>query len=143
MESTLEAVRKSLRVDCSVEHAFRTFTEGAATWWPFATHSIHGGDVEAVVWEGQGGRVYERAASREGDWGRLLVWEPPHRLVMTWHPGRGPDEATELEVRFSPDGDGTLVELEHRGWESRTAEARASYDVGWDDVLGHYMEELS
>ena len=53
--------------------------------------------------------------------------------------------ATELEVRFLPEGDGTRVELEHRGWEDVTEEApakRESYDTGWDHVLGIYENRI-
>src|SRR5207248_11244043 len=89
-----------------------------------------------------GGRLVERSRSgEEAVWGELLVWEPPHRFAMTWYPGRGPSEATELEVRFEPDGDRTRVELQHRGWDGlgeRAADARASYDSGWVVVLGEF-----
>jgi uncharacterized protein YndB with AHSA1/START domain len=141
--TTLPAIRKSITVDCPVEEAFRTFTEGAASWWPFGTHSVHGEQAKAVVWEGAGGRVYERGGPTEAVWGEVLVWEPPHRFVTTWHPGRGPEEATELEVRFSPEGDGTRVELEHRGWEQRGREARASYDSGWGTILELYAGSIN
>jgi Activator of Hsp90 ATPase homolog 1-like protein len=90
----------------------------------------------------RGGRVYE--VSRNGDAadrGRVVAWDPPHRFVMTWHPGGSPAQATELEVRFAPDGDGTRIQLEHRGWEvygANAATLRESYDTGWTTVLGHY-----
>jgi hypothetical protein len=50
---------------------------------------------------------------------------------------------TEVEVRFAEDGTGTRVDLEHRGWEKRTAEDRAAYDTGWDQVLGHYVDRIA
>ena len=142
MEAVLAPVRKTLVVDCTPEQAFRTFTEGILTWWPFATHSIHSETPAAVVWGDEDGRVVEQHADgRKGTWGELLVWEPGRRLVMNWYPGRGPEDATELEVRFEPDGEKTRVELEHRYFERRgeqAAEARESYNVGWDAVLGCY-----
>jgi hypothetical protein len=60
---------------------------------------------------------------------------------MTWHPGSDPAQATELEVRFTAVPEGTQVDLEHRGWERRVdgAEARPSYDSGWDMVLARYL----
>ena len=48
-------------------------------------------------------------------------------------------------MRFSPEGDGTRVELEHRGWERVAADAetkRANYDSGWDVVLGKLVDRL-
>ena len=141
-----QAVRRSVTVNRSVEDAFRLFTEGMSTWWPFETHSIgkDGADPdEAVLEGGEGGRLYERMADgHTSHWATVLVWEPPTRIVLSWElrPNR---PATEVEVRFSPAGDGTRVDLEHRGWErlgAAAAEARAGYDTGWEYVLGRYAE---
>ncbi len=92
------------------------------------------------------GRLVERAVDgTESVWGEVLAWEPPHRLVLTWHPGGDATVASEVEVRFAPDGDGTRVELEHRGWEPFGAEAasvRRRY-VGpgaWGHVLDHFAD---
>ncbi|HEU0305196.1 MAG TPA: SRPBCC family protein [Gaiellaceae bacterium] len=141
--TALEPVRKQLSVGCDVETAFRTFTEDMATWWPVATHSITG-DPETVVFEQDaGGRVYERAKDgKERDWATILVYEPPSRVVLEWKVNAAAPP-TEVEVRFSPDGERTHVELEHRGWErypSGGAEERSSYDSGWPGVLERYKE---
>jgi uncharacterized protein YndB with AHSA1/START domain len=141
--STTEAladIRKSITVAASVETAFETFTKRIATWWPTGPHRIF--DQSAVVFDERvGGRVYERSADgEEGDWADVLVWEPPRRFVLRWrvNPNRGP---TELEVTFKPQGAGTLVELEHRGWDD--PEGRANYDGGWDYVLGAFVDSFS
>ena len=140
------AIRKSIVVSCSVERAFRVFTEEIGTWWPFAHgHSIFGAEAETAVVEGRvGGRVYERSRTgEEAGWGTITAWEPPHRLAMTWHPGRGEETAQELEVCFSPEGGATRVDLVHTGWEhvgARVDETVAGYDKGWDFVLGRYVE---
>jgi uncharacterized protein YndB with AHSA1/START domain len=71
----------------------------------------------------------------------VLVWEPPHRFVLAWKPTSTPRPPTELEVRFTPQGGGTFVELEHRGWERLgdiAEEARASYGENWQRVLGRF-----
>jgi uncharacterized protein YndB with AHSA1/START domain len=143
----IEAVRKTVTVDCAVEEAFRVFTEDATSWWPARTHSIHGEAVTAVVFEGRvGGEVYEVASSGDrAHWGTVLSWEPPGRLVLAWEVSPGVT-GTEVEVRFVPDGDATRVELEHRGWERAAegaAEKRDDYDTGWDYVLGVYREHVS
>lgn len=139
------AIRKSVTVNRSVEDAFRLYTEQVAMWWPFSTHSVEEEDVDTVIFEGrEGGRFYE--CTKDGHehlWGTVLVWDPPSRVVHSWHPGRGEDTAQEVELRFAPDGAGTRVELIHTGWErlgDRMAEAMASYQTGWDTVLGRYME---
>jgi uncharacterized protein YndB with AHSA1/START domain len=148
-QATDTAVRRSVTVNRSVEDAFRLFTEGMSTWWPFETHSIgkDGADPEEAVLEGrEGGRLYERMADgHTSHWGTVLVWEPPTRLVLSWElrPDRPP---TEVEVRFSAAGDATRVDLEHRGWErlgDQAEEAKASYDSGWEFVLGHFVERAN
>ena len=137
-------IRKSITVDAPVERAFSVFTDGIASWWPLAGYSIGGEDTETVVFDGrEGGRVYERDGSgEEGDWGRVLVWEPPARVVFSWHPGMDPSMPTEVEVRFADAGNGsTTVELEHRGWEQlgeAGAQMSAGYDTGWDEVIEAY-----
>lgn len=53
--------------------------------------------------------------------------------------------ATEVEVTFTPDGDGTVVRLEHRHWErfgEEATEARSGYEGGWQGLLGIYSEAV-
>jgi uncharacterized protein YndB with AHSA1/START domain len=52
---------------------------------------------------------------------RVLAWQPPHRLVVTWQINGewqfdpDPAHASEIEVRFTADGPTqTTVDLEHR-----------------------------
>ena len=134
-------VRKSVTVVCSPAEAFRLFTEGLETWWPFDTHCPGDKRPEEFFFEGRvGGRVFHRAGGAEYEWATVTTWDPPQRFVVDWHvtPGR---PSTELEVRFVPEGEGTRVELEHRGWGDygdEAAKAREEYDRGWDFVLGRY-----
>lgn len=142
----IEVVRKVVTVDCAVEEAFRVFTEDAMSWWPVATHSIHETVREIVFEPGEGGEVYEvSTAGEKGHWATVTGWDPPARLVLAWNILERPGEQTEVEVRFTPEGDGTRVELEHRGWEAlaeAAAEKRADYDTGWGHVLGRYEARL-
>jgi uncharacterized protein YndB with AHSA1/START domain len=138
-------IRKSVEVDAPVETAFRVFTEQAGSWWPLATKSVGQDEAVDLVFEPRaGGRVYERVRSgQEHDWGEILAWEPPGRLVFTWHPGRGAETSQEVEVRFAPSGEGTRLELEHRGWDRLVAtadEIPEHYDSGWDEVLSRFAE---
>jgi uncharacterized protein YndB with AHSA1/START domain len=147
-ELTDLTIRKRITIDAPPERAFAAFTERIGEWWPLGTHSIGGEDAETAAFEGRvNGRLYERiAGGEEVSWGEVLVWEPPHRLVFTWHPSREPQGATEVEVRFSAEGSGTVVELEHRGWEAlgeRATEASARYDTGWDFVLREYAKSVT
>lgn len=141
----IEVVRKVVTVDCAVEEAFRVFTDDALSWWPVATHSIHETVREIVFEPGEGGEVYEVSTTGEkGHWATVTGWDPPARLVLAWNILERPGEQTEVEVRFTAEGDGTRVELEHRGWEALAegAEKRAGYDTGWGYVLGKYVDRV-
>lgn len=138
---------KEVTVAAPVERAWEVFTAGIDTWWPAATHSIEPDQVREIVFEARtGGRIVERwHDGTEWSWGEVDVCEPPHRLRFSWHPSRNPPAATEVEVTFTSVDTGTLVRLEHRGWErlgDRAATSRDDYDSGWDYVLGRYVERL-
>jgi uncharacterized protein YndB with AHSA1/START domain len=145
-----EAIRRSVTVDCSVEHAFATFTERIHEWWPLGTHSIEvgedGSSPQTVVFQGgAGGQIYERTTKGEElKWADVVAYEPPHRLVLSWNPSRDQEgPRTEIEVTFSDEGSRTRVDLEHRGWEKlgeRAAEAREGYGSGWQSVLAAFAE---
>jgi uncharacterized protein YndB with AHSA1/START domain len=147
---TIAPVRKSVRVNASQGHAFEVFTSGLGRWWP-RNATIGKAPMKAAVLEPRlGGRWYELGEDgSEADVGRILVWEPPRRFVVSWNINRHwqPDPAvsTEVEVRFVADGpDATLVELEHRKFEQMGAEAGASMrkdvDGGWPRMLEHFKK---
>jgi len=141
----IEAVRKTVTVDCTIEEAFRVFTEDVGSWWPTDTHALHRGEVREIVFESAaGGTVYEVSNDGEkGHWATVVALEPPNRVVLSWevNPKR---LGTEVEVRFTALEEGTKVDLEHRGFENVAdgAESRAEYDTGWDHVLGRYVDRL-
>ena len=95
-EAGIAPVRKTLTVPLSLEKAFRLFTADIASWWPLATHSVAEGKAETVIMEGRvGGRFYERTSDGRGAlWGEVRVWDPPRRLVYSWHPGRAAESGT-------------------------------------------------
>ena len=135
-------IQKSIVVPLPIEKAFRLFTDGVSGWWPVGTHSIEGDKVESVTFDVAAARLYERSADgTEHDWADITRWEPPHGFVLNWRVNASAP-ATEVEVRFAPEGDGTRVELEHRGWAERPDE-RPSYDGGWDVVLGKFTDAAS
>jgi uncharacterized protein YndB with AHSA1/START domain len=148
-QMTAHAVRRSVTIQGSPDHAFAVFTDGLSTWWPLQTHTIGAQPAAAAIIEPRaGGRWFERAADgSETDWGRVLAWEPPHRLVLSWEitPDWQHDTAidTEIEVTFVADGDRTRVELEHRGLDTygdRAGEMRGIFESegGWGGLLDRY-----
>jgi uncharacterized protein YndB with AHSA1/START domain len=142
--STLEPIRRSITVACTREHAFKTYAEAFDSWWP-RQHHIGAGDLaEAVLEPKPGGRWYERTVDgAECDWGEVLVWEPPARVVLSWRIDGdwkiNPDPAcaSEIEVRFIEEGPrSTRVEVEHRDFE-RHGETGAKVREGVSGEGGH------
>lgn len=143
-------VRKSIVVNAPQAHAFAVFTEKHGTWWPLKTHHIGSQPAQTAIMEPRsGGRWFERGVDgSECDWGRVLVWDPPQRLVLAWQ--IGPDWhfdasfSTEVEVRFIAEGPkATRVELEHRNIErfgEKAAAMRAAFesDGGWGGILQQF-----
>jgi uncharacterized protein YndB with AHSA1/START domain len=138
-------IRKSVTVSAPIDRAFRVFTEEIATWWPLKTHAVDTENSQTVIMEGRvGGRLFERTASGEEHvWGTLTAWDPPHRIVYSWHPGRSDETSQVVEVTFTAAGEGTRVDVRHHGWEKlggRLDETIASYQEGWDKVIGLFAE---
>ena len=131
-QATDTAVRTSITVDAPIEAAFSLFTEGMGTWWPPDHHILQGELAEMVFEPREGGRIIDRGVDGgQCSWARVLVYEPPSRVVFSWDINlqweieKDPEKTSEVEVRFAPEGsDRTHVELEHRnldrhgeGWE--------------------------
>lgn len=142
---SIAPVRKSIRVNANQKHAFEVFTAGLGRWWP-RNHTIGNSPMKTAVMEPRlGGRWYELGEDgSQANVGKILVWEPPHRFVMSWDINSAwkPDPAvnSEVEVRFVADGpSATVVELEHRKFEQMGAEAgesmRKDVDGGWPGLL--------
>lgn len=149
---TIPAVVRSVTVNATLEHAFRTFTAGFGSWWPRAHHIGKAELAEAVLEQRLGGRWYERGTDgSECDWGTVLTWEPPHRLVVSWQIDHDweydpdPAHASEVEVRFTADGPGrTTVSLEHRDFDRMPQADDVARSVagsgGWAQVLDHFAQ---
>ncbi len=143
MTVTIAPVTKSITVNTNVDRAFKVFTEGFDTWWP-RSHHIGSSPMKRAVIEGfAGGRCYsEQVDGTDCPWGEVTVWEPPRRFVFAWlitpewtyQPDR--TKASEVEVRFTPLGDGaTRVDLEHRHFD-RYGEGGEAMRKGVDSEMG-------
>jgi uncharacterized protein YndB with AHSA1/START domain len=133
-------LHREVQVACDAHTAFELFTAHIGTWWPMATHSVHG---ERATIAFEDGRLVERVGTESALWGEVLHWDPPRGFRITWHPGHPPTRATEVAVTFEPagpDGATTLVTLTHTGWEriERGEQVRAQYVHGWPVVLGQF-----
>lgn len=115
-------VRQSTIVRSDVDHTFEAFVRTIGSWWPVEPLSIGRHRVRDVTVEQRaGGRVFETwDDGTTVDWGEVLAWEPPGRLVMSWLNTPAP---TEVELAFTVLGPAlTRVSVEHRGWERLTPE---------------------
>lgn len=112
-----DALVVEFAVRASAAHAFRMWTARCALWWPPA-HTLSG-DPAAIVFEPRaGGRIYERGPDGvEHPWGEVVEWSPPGLLRYRWHLFFTPEDATDVAVRFTEHDGGTLVRIDHGGWE--------------------------
>lgn len=149
------SVRTSIVVDASIERAFSVYTEGIGTWFPPEYNLMDTEIVERVFEPHVGGQVYDRGADgSECHWTRVLAYEPPARVVISWDISphwqieTDPEKTSEVEVRFiSESPERTRLELEHRnldrhgeGWE-QTRESVGG-DGGWPGCLRAFAERV-
>jgi uncharacterized protein YndB with AHSA1/START domain len=150
-ESSATTVRHAVVVHAPIDKAFRVFTEDLGRFKP-PEHTLLGVEVAETVFEPHvGGHVYDRGVDgSECRWARVLAYDPPHSVVISWDISpqwqveTDPGKASEVEVRFVAEGtDRTRVELEHRhldrhgeGWES--VRDGVGSDQGWPLYLRRY-----
>jgi len=154
--STVPPLHGTVSVNLPVEQAFAFFSGSMTSWWPAEYHLGDADMVDTVLEPEVGGRWFERGADgSECTWGRVLAWEPPTRLVVTWQiTGRwevddDPAHASEIEVRFTADGpDRTTVDLDHRHLD-RLVAGQAMHDSivqaggGWSTILRRFAVTAS
>jgi uncharacterized protein YndB with AHSA1/START domain len=147
-------IRKTLTVRATPLKAFEVFTDGFDRWWP-RTHTIGAAPLKKAVIEPRaGGRWYGvNADDSVSEWGDVLAWDPPGRLVLAWRItgqwGYDPNLLTEIDVRFTDAGNGeTRVDFEHRylerlGESAGADQIRTSMDAGWGFILDSYITALA
>jgi uncharacterized protein YndB with AHSA1/START domain len=143
------AIRKTIDVKVPVDRAFAVFASRIGEWW-HNDHSLAEGKKQAdvVIEPHAGGRWYELADDgSEYEWGKVLSYEPPHRLVLAWQLTRefdyDPSFETTVEVRFEETVEGTRVHFEHRDLERMgegAIETFESMDGGWGMLLDLFRQ---
>jgi uncharacterized protein YndB with AHSA1/START domain len=144
-------VRKEIVIEVPLEEAFMAFTERFGDFKP-PEHNLLGVSIAETVFEPRvGGHIYDRGVDgSECRWARVLAYDPPSRVVFSWDIGptwqleSDPDNASEVEVRFTAEGaDRTRVVLEHRnierhgpGWQA--VRDGVDGDAGWPLYLDRY-----
>ena len=149
--SGAEPIRKSIVVNTGVERAFALFIDQFDAIKP-REHNLLSVPIAETVFEPRaGGRVYDVGVDGSRcEWSRVLAYEPPSRVVISWDIGptwqleADPAKTSEVEVRFIAESDDrTRVELEHRhldrhgeGWQA-VADG-VDGDAGWPLYLSRY-----
>ena len=127
----------ALRVAASPERAFAAFVDEIGQWWrPSVLFETTPRPGVLSFEPGEGGRLIEtRAGGKVFEIGKIVAWEPPHRLVFCWRQANFPvDLHTEVEVGFQAVGDETRISVEHRGFHQVPADSAARHRFP-DDLL--------
>ncbi len=146
-------IHKEVVVEAPQEHAFRVFTERFDTWWP-KTHHIGKSDMKEAILEPKlNGRWYEKDVDgSECDWGKVIAWDPPRRVAVTWQLTHDyqydPNFVTEVEVTFEALATNkTRVVLQHKHLD-RYGEMRdqikksvGSEEGGWGLLMNAFAAE--
>jgi len=147
--SAADCVTVSIEVEVEPAVAFDVFTRELDTWWGhgprFRFVAPYGGTL--TLEPGVGGRLLHVAAPGVSFVvGAVEVWEPPHRLALTWRlTNFTPEQHTRVDVRFDPAPEGTRVSVTHSGWDAIPPSHPARHGLaGHDFVLfkGRWWADL-
>jgi uncharacterized protein YndB with AHSA1/START domain len=147
------SVRTQIVVEAPIERAFRVFTEEFGRFKP-PEHNLLSTEIAETVFEPRvGGHLYDRGVDgSECRWARVLAYEPPNRVMISWDISpqwqleTDLEKTSEVEVRFvSETPERTRVELEHRnlerhgeGWEA--VREGVGGDGGWPLYLQRFAD---
>ena len=148
----LAPVQKTLVVRSDVERAFTVFTSRMGSWWPRSHSTGSAPLVDVIVEPRAGGRWYERGEDgSETEWGKVLQWEPPAKVVLAWQLDGtwkyNPACVTEVEINFTALGARqTRVDLEHRHLErlgDNASAVRELLNSGWGGIIDLYGKQVA
>ena len=153
--STATSTSTEVTVAVARERAFKAFTAGFGAWWPRDHHIGQAEMVDGVIEPAVGGRWFERGADgSECEWGRVLAWDPPNHVGLSWHlDGEfaydpDPDRSSRVDVHFTAVDGGTLVVLTHSGldrhgpgWESLSTGVASPN--GWQGIVRGFATHIA
>lgn len=133
--TALAPIQKVIVVNASQERCFRVFRAGIDKWWPRDHHIGSSPLKESRIEPHVGGRWFStHEDGSESHVGKVLVWEPSSRLLLTWQITAqwkfDPTFVTEVELTFTPLGPKqTRVTLEHRKLEAYGVDAKSMHEM--------------
>jgi uncharacterized protein YndB with AHSA1/START domain len=156
MSAEATSIQHEVVVDAPIERAFAVFTQDFGSFKP-REHNLLAVEIAETVFEPRvGGHLYDRGVDgSECRWARVLAYEPPERVVISWDISPSwqiepdPEKTSEVEVRFVAENAGrTRVALEHRhldrhldGWQS--VREGVDSEGGWPLYLQRYAEQVA
>lgn len=149
---SIPPVKCSIDVKASLPRAFELFAQNMGAWWPRGKTPAGRPHAELIIEPRKSGRWFERDADgAETQWGKVLSWEPPHRLLLGWQLNHkfqfDAGVLMEVEIRFEALAEGgTRVSLEHRNIEQLGSEAKSfagKIGSGWPERMGNFATYIA
>lgn len=132
-------IRRSLDVRTDPTRAFRAWTEHIHLWWPRG-HTRHRGTVVLSA-----DQFVERWEGGDDPLGRVVVWEPPVRLVYDFFPGSSAEQPTRVTIQFAASEQGTRVDIQHVRHlvpQERFERSATGFLRAWPEVEAAYLQFL-
>jgi uncharacterized protein YndB with AHSA1/START domain len=152
----------ALRVAATPQRAFDVFTREIGLWWQHngLFQFTRRGAGTLALEPGEGGRLTETFDDGSVfEIGRVRVWQPGQRLVLSWRQESfAPEQETEVHVSFEAVGQApdieTRVTVQHFGWDDIPSASVAKHGFPsqvfqlrhgeyWQTLLRSYRERLS
>lgn len=153
MDKSKDSVKVTVKVPISASDAFNAFIDDLHSWWP-KEYTWAGDVLERIKIEPkENGRCFERGPyGFECDWGRVLKWNPPHRIIFSWQispnrvPEPNPEKASEVEIQFKEiSNKATKINFEHRNFDNHGKDAETykkalNSPQGWPYIIDNYKK---
>jgi uncharacterized protein YndB with AHSA1/START domain len=149
---SIAPVKCAVEVKSSLPRAFELFAQNMGAWWPRGQTPAGKPHADLIIEPRKDGRWFERDADgKETEWGKVLSWEPPHRLILGWQLNPkfqfDANVLMEVEIRFDGiAGGGTRISLEHRDIEQLGSEAKVfagKIGSGWPERMRDFVDYVA
>lgn len=151
-----DSVNRNFDVSASAKEAFETFVNHFSSWWPKEYTWSQDALTSIGITPKQNGLCYEKGPYNfRCDWGRVIEFEPPNKIIFTWQispervPVPDPEKASIVEIKFDEKNAwNTVISFVHRDF-SRHGKSGGHYREvmdsaqGWSYILHQYEKAVS